>query len=285
MALGAEKETMNPDSNRGSGLIVVGVDSSPEAKEALRFALQEAKLRQATLRVVHAWQFGYIGASGIEGASPVVGGDLGELRHTAALALDATLYEVVPHSNGVAIERRVVEGAPAAVLVDESRRADLLVVGSRGHGRLRALARVGEPAVRGPCVMPSRDRASRHREVELGTSWACNSSARTRHRRKPTAIACSSTGFGLAASRTSKCASTSGPESSHRVASCGNGSAMTQPASPSSAADTESNSKRKRRNFRNFARARTTAHSPSSTEPVIASTTMPSCSQTLGRGG
>ena len=103
---------MNPDTKRDNGLIVVGVDSSPEAKEALRFALQEAKLRQATLRVVHAWQFGYIGASGIEGTSPVVGGDLGELRHTAALALDATLYEVVPHSNGVAIERRVVEGAP-----------------------------------------------------------------------------------------------------------------------------------------------------------------------------
>jgi len=131
---------MSPETERDNGLIVVGVDNSPEAKEALRFALQEAKLRQATLRVVHAWQFGYIGASGIEGASPVVGGDLGELRHTEALALDATLYEVEPHSNGVAIERRVVEGAPAPVLVEESRRADLLVVGSRGHGGLAGLS-------------------------------------------------------------------------------------------------------------------------------------------------
>jgi nucleotide-binding universal stress UspA family protein len=122
-----------------NSVIVVGVDSSPEAKEALRFALEEAKLRQATLRVVHAWQFGYIGVSGIEGFSPVVGGDLGELRHTAALALDATLYEVVPHPNGVEIERLVVEGAPAAVLVDESRDADLLVVGSRGHGGFAGL--------------------------------------------------------------------------------------------------------------------------------------------------
>ena len=66
---------MNPDTKRDNGLIVVGVDSSPEAKEALRFALGEAKLRQATLRVVHAWQFGDIGASGIQGGSPVVGGD------------------------------------------------------------------------------------------------------------------------------------------------------------------------------------------------------------------
>jgi nucleotide-binding universal stress UspA family protein len=34
----------------------------------------------------------------------------------------------------VEIEQRVVQGAPAAVLVEESRDADLLVVGSRGHG-------------------------------------------------------------------------------------------------------------------------------------------------------
>ena len=203
---------MNPDTKRDNGLIVVGVDSSPEAKEALRFALEEAKLRQATLRVVHAWQFGYIGAAGIEGSSPVVGGDLSELRHTAALALDATLYEVVPHSNGVVIERRVVEGAPAAVLVEESRRADLLVVGSRGHGGFAGtLAWVGQPAVRGPCVMSSRDRP-RGKGSRTRQSWTCGSSARTRHRRKPTAIACSSTGSGLAASRASKCASTSGPD-------------------------------------------------------------------------
>jgi nucleotide-binding universal stress UspA family protein len=49
------------------GVIVVGVDHSDGAKAALRFALEEARLRQATLRVVHAWQFGYI-VSGLEGA-------------------------------------------------------------------------------------------------------------------------------------------------------------------------------------------------------------------------
>ena len=130
---------MNRDTKRDNGLIVVGVDSSDGAKEALRFALEEAKLRQATLRVVHAWQFGYIGVSGIEGFSPVVGGDLGELRRTAEVALDATLHEVVPDSDGIEIERLVVEGAPATVLVDESRHADLLVVGSRGHGGFAGL--------------------------------------------------------------------------------------------------------------------------------------------------
>ena len=123
----------------GNGLIVVGVDSSEGAKAALRFALDEAKLRGATLRVVHTWQFGYIGVNGIEGFSPVVGGDLGDLRRTAEVALDAVLHEVAPDADGVVIERRVSEGAPATVLVDESRRADLLVVGSRGHGGFAGL--------------------------------------------------------------------------------------------------------------------------------------------------
>lgn len=122
-----------------NGLIVVGVDSSEGAKAALRFALEEATLRQATLRVVHTWQFGYIGVRGIEGLTPVVGADLGDLRHTAALALDAVMYEVTPHSEGMVIERHVSEGAPATVLVDESRHADLLVVGSRGHGGFAGL--------------------------------------------------------------------------------------------------------------------------------------------------
>ena len=116
------------------GVIVVGVDHSPGAKAALRFALEEARLRQATLRVVHAWQFGYIGATGLEGLLPAAGGELEDFRQGAAAALDETLKEVVAGADSVTIERRVDQGAPAAVLVDESRGAELLVVGSRGHG-------------------------------------------------------------------------------------------------------------------------------------------------------
>jgi nucleotide-binding universal stress UspA family protein len=130
---------MKRDTERENGLIVVGVDSSEGAKAALRFALDDAKLRHATLRAVHSWQFGYIGVSGIEGLSPVVGADLGDVRRTAEVALDATLHEAVPDAGEVVIERRVVEGGPATVLVDESRNADLLVVGSRGHGGFAGL--------------------------------------------------------------------------------------------------------------------------------------------------
>jgi nucleotide-binding universal stress UspA family protein len=116
------------------GVIVVGVDRSAGAEEALRFAFEEARLRQATLRAVHAWQFGYIGAPSLEGSVPVLGAELDEHRSAAGAVLDAMVREAIPDANDVEIERRVIEGAAAAVLVEESRGADLLVVGSRGHG-------------------------------------------------------------------------------------------------------------------------------------------------------
>jgi len=115
-------------------VIVVGVDHSEGAKEALRFAFEEAQLRGATLRVVHAWQFGYIGAPSIEGSVPVLGAELDEHRSAAEAVLDAMVREAIPEAGDIKIERPVVEGAAAAVLVEESRGADLLVVGSRGHG-------------------------------------------------------------------------------------------------------------------------------------------------------
>jgi nucleotide-binding universal stress UspA family protein len=116
------------------GMIVVGVDQSAGANAALRFALGEARLRQATLRVVHAWQFGYIGATGLEGWLPAAGGDIEDFRHGAEAALDQTLTEGGAHTDGVTIERRVEQGQAATVLIEESQGADLLVVGSRGHG-------------------------------------------------------------------------------------------------------------------------------------------------------
>jgi nucleotide-binding universal stress UspA family protein len=116
------------------GVIIVGVDRSAGAEEALRFAFEEAQLRGATLRAVHAWQFGYIGAPSLEGAVPVLGAELDEYRSAAEAILDAMVREAITETGDVEIERRVVEGAAAAVLVEESRGADLLVVGSRGHG-------------------------------------------------------------------------------------------------------------------------------------------------------
>ena len=97
--------------------IVIGIDNSEGAKAAFRFALEEARLRKATVRAVHAWQFDYLGAPGIMGSLP--GGEFEALRSAAETALDATLEAVTADPEDVQVERRVVQGSPAAVLVEE----------------------------------------------------------------------------------------------------------------------------------------------------------------------
>ena len=121
------------------GTIVVGVDHSNGAKAALGFALAEAQLRHAVVRAVHAWRFGYVDAPGYQGFAPASTIELGELHRAAEAALDTTLAGFASEAGAVEIERRVVEGAPAQVLVDESHDAELLVVGSRGHGGFAGL--------------------------------------------------------------------------------------------------------------------------------------------------
>lgn len=115
-------------------VIVVGVDQSEQAKDTLRFALEEAKLRHAKLRLVHAWQYAPIGTAGVESFYPAAGADVSEVRDAAEQALEQTLRESLPDTNALEVERRLVEGSPAGVLVNESRDADMLVVGSRGRG-------------------------------------------------------------------------------------------------------------------------------------------------------
>jgi len=123
--------------------VVVGVDGSPGAREALRWALAEGRLRNSPVRVVHAWTFGYIG-SGVEGlafregpVSPYGSGagiDLSDLHAAAEDLLERSLAEVGDEIEAVEIERRVVQGAAAAILISAVAPGDLLVVGSRGHG-------------------------------------------------------------------------------------------------------------------------------------------------------
>jgi nucleotide-binding universal stress UspA family protein len=114
--------------------IVVGVDGSAEAKEALGWALGEARLRGAALRVVHAWQF-----PATAGFAAAYDGELlNALRDDAEALVDRLLAEVgVPDS--VKVEKAVVEGSAAQVLVEAAADADLLVVGSRGHGGFAGL--------------------------------------------------------------------------------------------------------------------------------------------------
>lgn len=121
-------------------VVVVGVDSSDGAKEALRFAVEEAKLRGASVRAVYAWQFVPAGTVlGDPGYAPLPNVDPSALRQAAAVMLERAVAEVTGGREDVEIEQRVVEGPAASTLVEEARDADMLVVGSRGHGGFTGL--------------------------------------------------------------------------------------------------------------------------------------------------
>ena len=129
------------------GTIVVGIDGSEGSRAALRFALDEARVRKATLRVVHSWLLPVADAAPdpfLLEFPAYAGPDLeelaGSLEEAAQGMIDSELERVLGQRQpGVEIERVPLEGAPAAALVDASQGAELLVVGSRGHGTLRGL--------------------------------------------------------------------------------------------------------------------------------------------------
>ncbi|UGS34777.1 universal stress protein [Capillimicrobium parvum] len=125
-------------------LVVVGVDGSAGAGHALRWAAAEARLRKVRLRVVHAWTIGFTGIPGggygYMGDSRSLSGEgISELRRAAEELLDRAITEIATEARGIEIERQVIEGGAAEVLVGAATEGDLLVVGSRGHGGLAGL--------------------------------------------------------------------------------------------------------------------------------------------------
>lgn len=111
--------------------IVVGVDGSEGAAVALRWAVDEARVRGADLVAVLAW--GYLNE---------YPSDAFTVRSTdvdAAAALDAMLEAALGPTMAGAVERRPVRDLPFAALLDASEDADLLVVGARGLGGFRGL--------------------------------------------------------------------------------------------------------------------------------------------------
>lgn len=113
-----------------TGRIVVGVDGSAGSQAALRFAITEAALRHASLDAILAWHWPVIAA---EAAAPVDLDPAGWAQST----LDEALRSV--DAGEVDIEARTVEGQAAAVLLAASAEAELLVVGTRGHGGFTGL--------------------------------------------------------------------------------------------------------------------------------------------------
>jgi nucleotide-binding universal stress UspA family protein len=112
--------------------IVVGVDGSPSSVAALRWAVAEAELTGDTVKAVFAWQYPI--AAGGYGWAPVLMDDGIDMQAVAEKTLTEAIDEVAQPGCSVTVERQIAEGYAPSVLVDASAHADLLVVGSRGHG-------------------------------------------------------------------------------------------------------------------------------------------------------
>lgn len=113
-----------------ASLVVVGVDGSDCSRDALRFAVGEAQMRGARLRIVTAWSVPALAYSG--GFAASVDPDMfrKDMEAESATAV-AFAREIAP---GLEIDATTPNAQSASALLAASEDADLLVVGSRGHG-------------------------------------------------------------------------------------------------------------------------------------------------------
>lgn len=112
------------------GPVVVGVDESPEATEAIRAAFGAAMRTGNQLRAIHVLPE-HLGASRAWAAAGVSRDAL--LQPTQEM-VDGILAPLAAEHPQVPFTREIVWGHPTKVLIDESERAYIVVVGSRGHG-------------------------------------------------------------------------------------------------------------------------------------------------------
>ena len=109
--------------------VVAGVDGSPSSVSALRWAIGQAALTGAAVDAVIAWHYPVAGGFGW---TPVGTEASFDFKENSAKVLADAISAAGP--GDVPVRARVVEGDPAQVLLDACEGADLLVVGSRGHG-------------------------------------------------------------------------------------------------------------------------------------------------------
>jgi nucleotide-binding universal stress UspA family protein len=118
----------------GSFMIVVGFDGSEHSQAALKWAVDEARHRDGQLRLITAWKkppMAWYPAVLETAVGEIVAEESPE---QIAGTLQADALESVANE-GVAASGQVVNSdSPASSLLEAAKDADLVVVGSRGHG-------------------------------------------------------------------------------------------------------------------------------------------------------
>jgi nucleotide-binding universal stress UspA family protein len=128
----APTESNSDARSTAAGTIVVGVDGSEASRDALRWAYRQAELTGSQLRALMSWEvpttaYWFPFPEGLD------------FQKGTEEALAKTLQETLGDKPVMPLTPVVVEGNPAAVLIRESGAADLLVVGSRGHGEFTGM--------------------------------------------------------------------------------------------------------------------------------------------------
>ncbi|GLX99603.1 universal stress protein [Herbidospora sp. NBRC 101105] len=111
------------------GVMVVGVDASEAQEKVLDFAFKEAAAHRAHLRAVLAWNWRQLAANATVGGEP-------EISTRGLAEALAGCRERYPD---LQVSMEVVEGHPVDILRQAAGSADLLVVGSHGHGVLAGM--------------------------------------------------------------------------------------------------------------------------------------------------
>ncbi|MFT2019291.1 universal stress protein [Streptomyces sp. 796.1] len=162
--------------------ITVGVDGSPESLAAADWAADEALRRGLPLRVVHAWHWEPMTA-------PVVDDQDEQVQWARTVVSDAQRQLVERHPE-LSVVAEVLSAEPVTALVEANESAELLVLGSRGHGALlgfllgshaqQVIARVSRPvvSVRAPEEPAGAEAAARPAdEIVVGQQGSAEDSA------------------------------------------------------------------------------------------------------------
>ncbi|MYX97918.1 universal stress protein, partial [Streptomyces sp. SID486] len=104
--------------------ITAGVDGTQESLAALDWAAREAVRRGLPLRVVHAWRY----------AEALTTADRETQRRWVSEGVAEAVRTVSERHPGLPVATDVLEGSPAKALADAAAGAEMLVLGSRGHG-------------------------------------------------------------------------------------------------------------------------------------------------------
>jgi len=119
-----------------TGPVVVGVDASPSSEGAIALAIEEAALRNTGLVAVHSWNDFVIDQEFPELPLTV---DLDAIEQEEYALLSEQLAGWQDKYPDVQIQHNVVRRRPTHALLDASKHAQLLVVGSRGRGGFTGL--------------------------------------------------------------------------------------------------------------------------------------------------